>query len=163
MRAQKQQENCQNGWSGAPNTEPRSAFIPHIEINHTFCGPTCKCEILNLQLESNLSATAVTNASPVPTSNTMTSIHSSIHPVNHDVLSRYRHPAAGRGTESTLRSSTYWLSWLPGRMGDPMHEVGGGGGIRTHGTLRHAGFQDRCIRPLCHPSFVIFFGFLKFS
>ena len=30
--------------------------------------------------------------------------------------------------------------------------AGGGGGIRTHGALRHAGFQDRCIRPLCHPS-----------
>ena len=29
---------------------------------------------------------------------------------------------------------------------------GRGGGIRTHGDLRHAGFQDRCIRPLCHPS-----------
>ena len=28
----------------------------------------------------------------------------------------------------------------------------GGGGIRTHGTLRHNGFQDRRIRPLCHPS-----------
>ena len=26
----------------------------------------------------------------------------------------------------------------------------GEGGIRTPGTLRHAGFQDRCIRPLCH-------------
>ena len=29
---------------------------------------------------------------------------------------------------------------------------GGGGEIRTLGALRHAGFQDRCIRPLCHPS-----------
>ena len=29
---------------------------------------------------------------------------------------------------------------------------GGGSGIRTHGALRPAGFQDRCIRPLCHPS-----------
>ena len=29
---------------------------------------------------------------------------------------------------------------------------GRGGGIRTHGTFRYAGFQDRCIRPLCHPS-----------
>ena len=28
----------------------------------------------------------------------------------------------------------------------------GRGGIRTPGTLRHAGFQDRCIRPLCHPT-----------
>ena len=29
---------------------------------------------------------------------------------------------------------------------------GGRGGIRTHGCLHIAGFQDRCIRPLCHPS-----------
>ena len=29
---------------------------------------------------------------------------------------------------------------------------GGGGGIRTHGALRLSGFQDRRIRPLCHPS-----------
>ncbi len=28
----------------------------------------------------------------------------------------------------------------------------GGGGIRTHGALRHAAFQVRCVRPLCHPS-----------
>jgi hypothetical protein len=29
----------------------------------------------------------------------------------------------------------------------------GGGGIRTHGAPKTpAGFQDRCIRPLCHPS-----------
>ena len=29
---------------------------------------------------------------------------------------------------------------------------GGGGGIRTHGWSPIAGFQDRCNRPLCHPS-----------
>lgn len=30
---------------------------------------------------------------------------------------------------------------------------GGGGGIRTHGTLlTYVGFQDRCIKPLCHSS-----------
>ena len=29
---------------------------------------------------------------------------------------------------------------------------GGGGGIRTHGALRHNGFRDRPIRPLSHPS-----------
>ena len=34
-------------------------------------------------------------------------------------------------------------------------DYGGGGGIRTHGTLRLSGFQDRRNRPLCHPSFVI--------
>ena len=30
--------------------------------------------------------------------------------------------------------------------------TGGGSGIRTHGAFRHAGFQDRCFRPLSHPS-----------
>ena len=31
----------------------------------------------------------------------------------------------------------------------------GGGGIRTHGTLRLSGFQDRRNRPLCHPSLLL--------
>ena len=31
-------------------------------------------------------------------------------------------------------------------------ELGGGGGIRTPGSFRFNGFQDRRIRPLCHPS-----------
>ena len=31
--------------------------------------------------------------------------------------------------------------------------IGGEGGIRTHDGLQtHAGFQDRCIQPLCHLS-----------
>ena len=29
---------------------------------------------------------------------------------------------------------------------------GGGSGIRTHGSLRISGFQDRCNKPLYHPS-----------
>src|SRR5262249_20855717 len=29
---------------------------------------------------------------------------------------------------------------------------GGGGGIRTRERFRVVGFQDRCNRPLCHPS-----------
>jgi hypothetical protein len=29
---------------------------------------------------------------------------------------------------------------------------GGQGGIRTHGELPHAGFQDRCLKPLGHLS-----------
>ncbi len=45
--------------------------------------------------------------------------------------------------------------------------AGGGGGIRTRGALRLAGFQDRWFRPLAHPSgdyythpfvLLIFFG-----
>ena len=31
-------------------------------------------------------------------------------------------------------------------------KYGGRGEIRTHGTLRFVGFQDRCNRPLCHSS-----------
>src|SRR5258705_5021669 len=33
-----------------------------------------------------------------------------------------------------------------------LNTLGGGGEIRTHGALRHSCFQDKCIRPLCHPS-----------
>lgn len=32
------------------------------------------------------------------------------------------------------------------------HTFSGWGGIRTPGTFRYAGFQNRCNRPLCHPS-----------
>lgn len=39
-----------------------------------------------------------------------------------------------------------------GKRLDPPRGSGGGGGIRTHGTLRPSGFQDRRNRPLCHPS-----------
>src|SRR3954452_3632483 len=31
-------------------------------------------------------------------------------------------------------------------------EPGGWGGIRTHGRLHVAGFEDRCLKPLGHPS-----------
>ena len=34
-------------------------------------------------------------------------------------------------------------------------KLGGRGEIRTHGPLRIVGFQDRCIKPLCHFSFYI--------
>jgi hypothetical protein len=33
-----------------------------------------------------------------------------------------------------------------------LYKPGGGSGIRTHGSLRIAGFQDRCFQPLSHPS-----------
>ena len=38
-----------------------------------------------------------------------------------------------------------------------MYEISFSGerGIRTPGTLLYAGFQDQCIRPLCHLSFLI--------
>ncbi len=31
-------------------------------------------------------------------------------------------------------------------------KLGGEGGIRTHGTFPHGGFQDRCLKPLGHLS-----------
>ena len=42
-------------------------------------------------------------------------------------------------------------------------DYGGGGGIRTHGTLRLSGFQDRRNRPLCHPSFAIIISSLFYQ
>ena len=36
---------------------------------------------------------------------------------------------------------------------NPRKKAGGEGGIRTPGTLRPSGFQDRRDRPLCHLSF----------
>jgi hypothetical protein len=37
-----------------------------------------------------------------------------------------------------------------GPFGGPFKCFGGSGGIRTPGTLRYNGFQDRRVRPLCH-------------
>ena len=36
--------------------------------------------------------------------------------------------------------------------GEGVRISGGGAGIRTLGAFTHNGFQDRRIRPLCHPS-----------
>lgn len=33
-----------------------------------------------------------------------------------------------------------------------LYKDGGGGGIRTHGRFPYGGFQDRCHKPLDHPS-----------
>ena len=38
---------------------------------------------------------------------------------------------------------------------------GGGGRIRTHGTLRHNSFQDCRLQPLGHSSKTKFFGYLR--
>ena len=38
------------------------------------------------------------------------------------------------------------------RLSPAARVIGGGGEIRTHGPLRVAGFQDRCLKPLGHPS-----------
>ncbi len=43
-------------------------------------------------------------------------------------------------------------------------EFGGSGEIRTHGgLLTHVGFQDRCIKPLCHASMGCILQRLAFS
>ena len=47
-----------------------------------------------------------------------------------------------------FRGATDW------QVSPTRYEVGGEGGIRTPGTLRPSGFQDRRDRPLCHLSFV---------
>ena len=52
-----------------------------------------------------------------------------------------------RGSGMSTNITHRWRAVREGGMG------GGGGEIRTRGTLRPVGFQDRCIRPLCHPSF----------
>ncbi len=58
----------------------------------------------------------------------------------------YRVSVLGGGLR--LRNPTWILVvWL-------FKNLGGGGEIRTHGTLRYDGFQDRCVRPLCHPSVI---------
>ena len=35
---------------------------------------------------------------------------------------------------------------------DTKKYAGGRGEIRTHGEFPHGGFQDRCLKPLGHPS-----------
>jgi hypothetical protein len=51
-----------------------------------------------------------------------------------------------RATRQAAKMGTSWGTDLA----NPAH--GGGSGIRTHGSLRIAGFQDRCFKPLSHPS-----------
>src|ERR1043165_5629867 len=41
------------------------------------------------------------------------------------------------------------LRWTGERL---LRGIGGWGGIRTHGRFHVAGFQDRCLKPLGHPS-----------
>jgi hypothetical protein len=50
----------------------------------------------------------------------------------------------------TVGKSAEW-SWEEGAT-QLIEIYGGGGGIRTHGGLHHAGFQDRRIKPLSYPS-----------
>ncbi len=53
---------------------------------------------------------------------------------------------------SLARTDTKLRRFAPGRGSSLRRNFGGSGEIRTHGSLRIAGFQDRCNRPLCHAS-----------
>jgi hypothetical protein len=72
-----------------------------------------------------------------------------------------RNPSA----EGRTGSSALSVRGLCGQDAVSPHEFGGenggGGEIRTRGTLRPVGFQDRCIRPLCHPSKLFIFSDLR--
>ena len=63
-------------------------------------------------------------------------------------------PLRGCASRSLCRFAALELRSLPTPMfWNPLRGLHGGeGGIRTHGTLRSSGFQDRRIRPLCHLS-----------
>ena len=66
--------------------------------------------------------------------------------------SRFQSSPVTSGEKSTGRSD--WAELPEEGSNQPLEtqEGGGGGRIRTPGDLRHAGFQNRCIRPLCHAS-----------
>lgn len=76
---------------------------------------------------------------------------------------RHRYPCSGlerRGWDLNPRTA-FAVTSLAGRPVRPDSGTspdaqktlqGGGGGIRTPGGLPLNGFQDRRIRPLCHPS-----------
>ena len=74
-------------------------------------------------------------------------------PGRRGLVAKFRnHPRSGTKTmaaEAAVKNSMRDYS----RQRRPnARENGGGRGIRTPGTLRHAGFQDRCFKPLSHPS-----------
>src|SRR6185437_1514326 len=51
------------------------------------------------------------------------------------------------------RRATFVECYICSVIASPMIAlIGGWGGIRTHGRLHVAGFQDRCLKPLGHPS-----------
>ena len=53
--------------------------------------------------------------------------------------------AGGQFSLSLTHGTSVYLGRFP-------RITGGSGGIRTHGTLRYDGFQDRCLKPLSHTS-----------
>jgi hypothetical protein len=82
--------------------------------------------------------------------------------IKHDVADKYRQKRAEGSTTSepgvTLPGSGEAPPVATGEatpVAEPEKIIfcsGGGGGIRTPGTVKPNGFQDRRIRPLCHPS-----------
>ena len=77
-----------------------------------------------------------------------------------DPAGRWPKPYNGRASryhfcfsQSLSRTSSrrHWLKQKWPLRG-PLYVFGGSGGIRTPGTLRYNGFQDRRVRPLCHTS-----------
>lgn len=81
-----------------------------------------------------------------------------------------RIPAGPHGWDTKIRtqwfvvnleiyaSDLFSISYKNPAAGSHLDHDGGGGGIRTHGTFRFSGFQDRRNRPLYHPSNGICFG-----
>ena len=82
-------------------------------------------------------------------------------------------PGSGRSTVRTSRTSPGgpWRvtcsAFMSATRGSPSglslrrpcgERAGGGSGIRTHGGLHLAAFQELCIRPLCHPSRRVMLG-----
>ena len=66
------------------------------------------------------------------------------------MLRRAAASAQHQPSRSTSQTSTFFLSLFGCQ--DVSAISGGGGGIRTPGSLHYGGFQDRCLRPLGHSS-----------
>ena len=62
----------------------------------------------------------------------------------------------GKWVEACVESSRF--DWLDSPPTFSFPASGGGGGIRTRGTFPFSGFQDRCNKPLYHPSYELMFG-----
>ena len=55
-----------------------------------------------------------------------------------------------RHENAPAHTANFPLDAIPAHRKSPA--INGGSGIRTHGSLRISGFQDRCNKPLYHPS-----------
>ena len=57
-------------------------------------------------------------------------------------------------TCTSLKSHDFFMMRVPSDISNALG-FGGERGIRTPGAMTLAGFQDQCIRPLCHFSFLL--------